>query len=118
MTAPLPTDPRGLAEALRRLSPCWRDMRAFYARRDDLADAIAALASPSPRQCASCASARHALIAARRDLAAARARASEAERLLASAVKRPRRSRAHTLAAQMALWPENMLDVANHGARP
>ena len=104
MTAPLPSDPRGLAEALQRLTPCWRDPRDFYARRDDLAAAIAALASPSPRACASCASSRHALIAARRDRDAQRDRADRAERLLASAVKRPRRSRAHAANDHLELW--------------
>ena len=105
MTAPIPADPRSLAEAVRRLSPCWRDPRDFYARRDDLAAAIAALASPSPRACASCASARHALIAARRDRDAQRDRAERAERLLRQAVNpiRARRSPADH-GAQLALW--------------
>lgn len=104
MSPTVPTTPAEIAECIRRLTPCWRDMRKFYRARDDLAAAVAGLAIPPSRPCASCASARHALAAARRDRDIERDHRIKAERLLRTAVRKPRRSRAPALAAQLDLW--------------
>lgn len=93
-----------LACEIRRL---WFDVRKphlFDERRRDLAARIAALEKPNP--CATCVapSLRHSLDAARRVARAERDRADRLERMLASAVKPNRRSRAHTPNNQLELW--------------
>lgn len=95
-----------LAAELRRLCFDVRRPHLFHDQKRDLAARVARLALPSP--CSNCpaSSLRLALESARRVARMERDRADRAERLLASAVRRPRRSRAHALAAQMALWPE------------
>ena len=103
--APIPTTAPEIAVCIRKLTPCWHDMRRFYRARDDLAAAVATLATSPSRPCATCASARHALVAARRDRDAERDRADRAERLLASAVRRPRRKvRFRGSVGQLELW--------------
>ena len=110
MTPSLQAELRAHIEAVRRLTPNWHDPARFYVRRDeianDLADAFAHVVARSP--CAACpASAlRRDLALARRERDIERGRRTEAERMLRTAVRKPRRSRAHALAAQMALWPE------------
>ena len=93
-----------LAAELRRL---WFDPRRphlFDDAKRDLAARIARLALPNP--CATCVaqSLRHSLDAARRGARAERDRADRLERMLGTAVKRPRRSRAHANANQLELW--------------
>jgi len=106
MTASLtsPASAAALACELRRL---WFNVNAphvFDERKRELAARIAALAAPSP--CSSCLaqSLRHALDAARRTSRAAEARAVRAERLLASARPRRRRSRVLSNPKQLELW--------------
>lgn len=96
--------PNALAAELRRL---WFDVRRphlFYERRRELAARVAELCAASP--CSSCPAQnlRHALDGARRTARAAQARADRAERLLASAVRRSGRSRAHTTNNQLELF--------------
>jgi hypothetical protein len=93
-----------LAAELRRL---WFDPRRphlFDDAKRDLAARIARLATPN--LCATCTaqSLRHSLDAARRTARAERDRADRLERMLASAVRRPRRSRAHAMNTQLELW--------------
>lgn len=93
-----------LAAELRRL---WFDIQnphRFDAQKRDLAARIAKLATPNP--CATCTaqSLRHSLDAARRTARAERDRADRLERMLASAVQRPRRSRAHAMNNQLEFW--------------
>lgn len=93
-----------LAAELRRLSFDVQNPHRFQDAKRDLAARIARLATPSP--CATCVapSLRHSLDAARRTARAERDRADRLERMLASAVKRPRRSRAHGMNTQLELW--------------
>ena len=95
-----------LAAELRRLTFDVRNPHRFQDAKRDIAARVARLALPHP--CANCpaASLRLALESARRMVRMERDRADRAERLLASAVRRPRRSRAHALPAQMAFWPD------------
>lgn len=104
-----------LAAELRRLCFDVQNPHRFQEAKRDLAARIARLALPSP--CASCpaASLRHSLDAARRAGRAERDRAESAERLLAGAVRRPRRSPAQRNARQPDLWAENMVE-SKHGA--
>lgn len=93
-----------LAAELRRL---WFDVQnphRFDEQKRDLAARIARLALPNP--CATCVaqSLRHSLDAARRVARAERDRADRLERMLASAVKPSRRSRAHPANNQLELW--------------
>jgi len=108
MTPTLQAELRAHIEAVRRLTPNWRDPSRFYVRRDEianaLADAFAQVLARSP--CAACPAAalRRDLALARRERDTERGRRSEAERLLRSAVRKPRRSRVHALASQLDLW--------------
>jgi len=108
MTPPLQAELRAHIEAVRRLTPNWRDPSRYYVRRDEIADALAeAFAHMLARSpCAACpASAlRRDLALARRERDTERGRRTEAERLLRTAVQRRRRSRAHISADQLEFW--------------
>ena len=108
MTPPLQADLRAHIEAVRRLTPNWRDPSRYYVRRDEIADALAdAFAQVLARSpCVACPAAalRRDLALARRERDIERGRRSDAERLLRTAVRRPRRRRSHALAAQLDLW--------------
>jgi hypothetical protein len=93
-----------LAAELRRLSFDVLNPHSFQDAKRDLAARIARLDLPNPCTTCTAQSLRHSLDAARRAARAERARADRLERMLGSAVKRPRRSRAHAANNQLELW--------------